>query len=186
MNKKILTTAVFALGLTVAVPAHATIYTYRQSNDNVLTINTATGTGTLVGTSVNLSFTSAAFRTFTGGAAPSGTFTIDSIQGTRTVNGVTSNAVDVNTDRLTFQTNGSTSIWFQTVDPNGRRIGNDVTSRTVQFVPPPPTGSTGGSTGGGSTGGGPTDVPAPGMLALFGLGAAAVAIGRRRRKKIAA
>lgn len=183
MNKKILATAFFAIGMAAAIPANATIYTYRQADNNVLTINTATGTGTLVGAGINLSFTSAAFRTFTGGAAPSGTFAIDTIQGTRVVNGVTTTAVDVDRERLTFQTNGSTSLWFQTVDPRGNRASNDITSRTVQFVPPPPTGSTGGGVGGGSTGGGPTDVPAPGMLALFGLGAAAVAIGRRRRKK---
>ena len=144
MKKSIIAAALLAVAMTVAAPANATIYTYRQANNNVLTINTATGAGTLVGTGINLSFTSTAFTSFAGGAAPTGTFNLQTITGTRTVSGRVQNVRDVNRETLTFGANGSTSLWFQTTDRFGRAVSNDVVSNTTVYTPPL-TGSTGGT-----------------------------------------
>jgi len=48
-------TACAAMALTH--PAAATIFTYNQTNGDILSINTATNSGTLTGTNINASFT---------------------------------------------------------------------------------------------------------------------------------
>lgn len=173
-----------------AAPAYAAIFTYNQTNGDVLTINTDTQTGTLVGANINTTFTSDGFATFTGGANPSGTFHLSSVTGTRTINGQTTTPFIGHVEELIISSTGRTNLWTRWRTASGQAIGGDYITTIGTYTPPPPTTSTGGtttsSTGGtttSSTGG--TNVPAPGMLALFALGAGGLAWRRRRASKAA-
>ena len=184
MKKTILTLAAFSAAAIAAAPASATIYTYTQTNGAVLTINTATNTGTLIGRDINARFTSADFANFTGGENPTGMFALDNLDGYRIINGRRYSDNVSHPQKLIIDANGRTNLWSYW--GRGNQYGDYIT-RIGSYTPPaPPTTSSSGGTGtGGSSGGTPTDVPAPGMLALFGLGAGAIAL-RRRRKKAAA
>lgn len=181
MKKTILTAAAIAATAMAAAPASATVYTYNQTNGDVLTINTQTNTGTLVGRRINTTFTSSDFSSFTGGAVPTGTFNLDSLDGYRIINGTRQPDNARHAQRLIFGDDGRTNLWSNW-GPTGQY--GDYITRIGGYTPPPPpppssSGGT-GSSGGGSTGGG-TDVPAPGMVLLFGAGAAALAYRRRRK-----
>ena len=178
--KKIAMALIAASTLALAAPASASIYTYTQSNGAVLTINTQTGTGTLIGNDINSTFTSSDFTSFTGGPNPTGSFNLDSLDGYRVIGGRRHYDNPAHQQKLIISASGRTNLWSYW--GNSPRYG-DYISHISGYTPPTPTGSSGssgGSTGGGSTGG--TDVPAPGMLVLFGLGAGAVALRRRRKK----
>ncbi|MEE9432955.1 MAG: PEP-CTERM sorting domain-containing protein [Sphingorhabdus sp.] len=182
--KKLIATALFgATMLTAATSASATTYIYKQNNGAVLTLDTANNRGTLIGRDINVSFTSSDLANFTGGAKPSGSFTLDNLDGYRKIRGRRYYDNPSHTQKLIISDNGRTNLWSHW--GTTPRYGDYITY--VRKYYPPTTGSsggstsTGGSTGGGSTGG--TDVPAPGMLALFGLGAGALAFRRRRNKK---
>jgi len=167
----------------LAAPANATTFTYHQSNGSVLTIDTATQTGTLIGRDINTRFTSSDFANFTGGANPRGTFNLDSLDGFRIINGRRIRDNTSHPQRLTFGNNGRTNLWSYWGRNN--RYGDYIT-RIRRYTPPTSSSSsTGGSSSGGSTGGssGGTNVPAPGMVLLFGAGAAALAFRRRKIKQ---
>ncbi len=182
MKKSSIAAGCVAAALTFSAPASASVFTYNQNNGAVLTINTATRTGTLIGADINTTFTSPDFANFTGGRNPTGSFNLATLDGYRLINGQRFPDNTSHPQRLIFGSNGSTNLW--SFWGTGSQFGDYIT-RIIGYTPPPPVGSTGGSTGGGSTGGGSTDIPAPGMLALFGIGAAAVAFRRRRKKAIA-
>ena len=179
--KKIAMALIAASTLALVAPASATIYTYTQTNGAVLTINNETNTGTLIGNDINSTFTSSDFANFTGGPNPTGSFNLDSLDGYRVIRGQRYGDNPSHQQKLIISASGRTNLWSYW--GNGARRYGDYITRIGGYTPPTPTGSSGssgGSTGGGSTGG--TDVPAPGMLVLFGLGAGAVALRRRRKK----
>ncbi len=187
-----------AIALGASSSAYATVHTYSLDNGTILTVNSATGQGSAVGSDINATFTGD-FSGFTGGESPSRiSIPIDNLQGTRVVNGITIPATDESIAdhpySLNFNLSGDVNLWARW--GGGNQYGDYVASPTgYTFTPTSSSTSTGGlsSTGGvsstssggagGSTGGG-TDVPAPGALLLFGLGAAGLAFGNRRRKQI--
>ena len=149
MNKKFLTLAAATAAIAVAAPASAAIHTYRQTNGDLLTINTDTRTGTLVGANINTTFTSAAFATFTGGTNPTGTFALSSLDGYRLINGTRFPDNTSHPQRLIFGTNGSTNLWSYW--GTGSQFGDYVT-RIGTYTPPSSSSSTSStSTGGAST-----------------------------------
>jgi len=56
-QKPALFVAAAAAAVTLSNPAAATIFTYSQTNGDILSINTVTNSGTLTGTNINASFT---------------------------------------------------------------------------------------------------------------------------------
>lgn len=157
-----------AAGLMTATPASAAIYEYTMTNGDVLTIDNETLTGTFVGATIDATFTSASFATFSGGAAPRFSYILDSLDGTRLINGqtVTDNPKNIDTThpqvlKALATSNGGTkfNLWAWWGDPI---IGGDYVRHVASYA----------------------QVPAPGMLALFGL--ALGALGWRRRRKAAA
>ncbi len=187
-----------AIALGASSSAYATVHTYSLDNGTILTVNSATGQGSAVGSDINATFTGD-FSGFTGGESPSRiSIPIDNLQGTRVVHGRTIPATDESIAdhpySLNFNRDGDVNLWARW--GGGNQYGDYVASPTgYTFTPTSSSTSSGGlsSTGGvsstssggagGSTGGG-TDVPAPGALLLFGLGAAGLAFGNRRRKQI--
>lgn len=196
MKKIISKSILVAIALGASSTAYATVHTYSLDNGTILTVNSATGQGSAVGRDINATFTGD-FSGFAGGSNPVGiSIPIDNLQGTRVINGRTIPATPENAAdhpyRLNF--NGRVNLWARW--GGGNRYGDYVASPTgYTFTPASSSTSSGGlsstggvsstSTGGtgGSTGGG-TDVPAPGALLLFGLGAAGLAFGNRRRKQL--
>lgn len=186
--KKILTAAAIAAAATLAAatPASATVYKYKQTNGDILQLNTATNSGTLIGRKINVSFKSNDIGSFTGGANPRAIFVLDDLNGYRIVNGRKYYDNPSHTQKLKITDGGRTNLWSYWGYP--ARYGDYITT-IAQYFPPANsssgstggTTSSGGSTGGGSTGG--TDVPAPGMILLFGAGAAALAFRRRKAAK---
>jgi len=188
--KKIFTAAAIAAAATLAAatPASATVYKYKQTNGDILQLNTATNSGTLIGNKINVNFKSNDIGSFTGGANPTAMFVLSDLQGYRVVNGRKYYDNPSHTQKLKIKDSGRTNLWSYWGYP--ARYGDYITT-IGQYFPPATSssstssGSTGGttSTGGGSTGG--TDVPAPGMILLFGAGAAALAYRRRKAAKAA-
>ncbi len=161
-------TAAIALAagtLSVAAPASAAIFEYQLDGggDHVLTINTETQTGTLTGNNVNATFTSPDFADFEGGEVPSLMATLTSITGTRIVRG---NLVEITSnprhpEMLKTELGGTRwNLWANWGDPI-------VAGDFRRFI------------------GSYTNVPAPGMVGLFGLALIALGFGRRRRTKFA-
>lgn len=196
MKKIISKSIIAAIAFGASTTAYANVHSYNLSNGTVLTINSATGQGSAVGRNINASFTGD-FSSFTGGENPSRiSIPIDNLQGTRVVNGRTIPATPENIAdhpySLNFSDSGVVNLWARW--GGGNQYGDYISSTsTYSFAPASSSTSSGGltstggvsssSTGGtgGGTGGG-TDVPAPGALLLFGLGAAGLAFGNRRRK----
>lgn len=184
----------------MASTAHAQTFIYDvqgtngqsfSSSSTVLTIDTATGQGTIRGSNINATFTGD-FSGFTGGAIPSNFMAdLNSLSGTRTINGQTLNVTDQTISphpyKLVLDGQGGINLWAYW---GGGTTYGDYFATTTGYTHPAPTStSTGGlsSTGGtatptGGTGGG-TDVPAPGALLILGMGAAALAFGSRRKNK---
>ncbi len=156
--------ALAASTMAVATPASAEIFEYTLSNGHVLTINTDTQTGSYRGDQVNAAFESPDFANFEGGERPSFMATLTSITGTRILNGET---VNVSSDprhpeMLKTKNDGTRwNLWANWGDPI---VAGDFVSKTVSYA----------------------EVPAPGMLGLFGLALIALGFGRRRRSKVTA
>ncbi len=156
--------------LAAASSAHAGVYQYSETgvgNTNgaktaELTVDTTAGTGSLIGSGLNISFTGD-FSGFTGGAAPSSMYSI-TIASTSSItdNGHVYTLVDpatVHPDMLKFQ--GSTiNLWATWQSPGYSNLGDTV-----------------GTISSSSTGG--TAVPEPGMVGLMGLGVLGLAFRRR-------
>ncbi len=150
-----------------AAPASATIFEYGFGNGDKLAINTDTQTATWVGTNINATMTSPDFANFTGGPKPNLMATLTSLDGTRIINGqtYTDNETQSETShpqKLIGYGTGRFNLWAWW-GPN--KEGSDYwrTAKTYSA----------------------TEVPAPGMLGLFGLGLAALGFRARRRRKMA-
>lgn len=160
MKKAIIAAAAIAT-IATANPAFADIFSYSQTNGDVLTIDTQNNRGSIVGASINATF-DGDFSNFTGGANPTGTFYIDNLQGTRNVNGVSAQPSAQRQQSIMFNPNGDINLWSTWGDPV---IGGDYITHIGDYSFTPS-----------------TSVPAPGMLGLFGLGLAGLGFARSRRK----
>jgi hypothetical protein len=155
-----------AASMAAAAPASATIFEYTFNDGDVLTIDSDTGTGSWVGDDINATFTSDDFANFEGGANPSFMTTLTSIDGTRIINGQTVGLQSnpSHPEKLKTKHNGSKwNLWALWGDPV---VGGDYVRKITGYSE--------------------TEVPAPGMLGLFGLALAALGLGWRRRKANAA
>ncbi len=198
---KLISFKVAALSVALATTgiAHANTFSYdtQFGGANVrLTIDTVAGTASYVGGGTNVTFSGANFSSFTS-IDTNDLFRFTSVSGVVNDNGrVFTPVIDNRTGRarLRFRNNGASEIWSGALNEDGRRVNFDIDSGPLTLAPVPSSststgglgstggvGSTGGNPTGGSTGGG-TDVPAPGAIALLGLGMAGLAFGRRRRK----
>ncbi len=163
-----LATLIAAGTMTIAAPASATIFEYGFNNGDVLTINTETQSATWVGATIDTSMTSPDFANFTGGANPNFMATLTSLDGTRIINGVTytDNPLYIDTthpQKLIGTGNSVFNLWAWWGDPiKGGDYKRGISSYSA------------------------TEVPAPGMLGLFGLGLAALGFRTARRRKATA
>jgi hypothetical protein len=156
--------AIASGSMLLAAPASATIFEYTFNNGDVLSIDTETQVGTWTGDNINATFTSKDFATFTGGESPSFMTTLASIDGTRTING---NTVGLQSDprhpeMLKTASNNRWNLWATWGDPV---VGGDYVRKIASYSV--------------------ADVPAPGMLALFGMALAALGLRSRKRKQAA-
>lgn len=208
MKKKIITSLI-AMG--IASSANAAIFTYevegnhdhsRGSGPTTLIINTDTGQGSIKGGNIDATFTGD-FGAFTGGETPaSSMFQISNLQGTRIVDGktlqVTNPDLSSHPYKLILDGTGGINLWATWGENNSYGGYGDYIATTIGYTPPvqiyPSTssgglsstgGTTHGSPGGTSPNGGGTDVPAPGALLLFGLGALGLVYSKRRRNNSA-
>lgn len=149
-----------------ASPASAAVYTYTMTNNDVLTIDSATNAATFKGATINASMTSAAFSTFAGGLNPTFTAILSSLDGTRLINGswVTDNPLNSTTThpQKLIMSGSGVNLWAWWGNPI---IGGDylTTIKSYSFKPG-------------------TDVPEPGMAGMLAIGLAGLALARRRRK----
>lgn len=155
--------------IAVAAPASATVFEYTMTNGDIVTIDTANGTGTWKGTSIDKTFTGD-FSTFQGGATPSFMGELTSLTGTRIINGQTVTATTVNGNRthplmLKTKSGNRFNLWAWWGNPV---VSGDYVKTIGDFRIVPP-----------------VDVPAPGVLGLFALALCALGFGRRRRTKVA-
>ena len=162
--------AVAASSMIVAAPASATIFEYTMNDGDVLTIDTANGTGSWKGDDIDTVFTGD-FSNFQGGASPSFMFTLSTLTGQREINVQLVDATNRNGNRtppFMLKTKGGNKVnlWSWWGDPV---VGGDYIRKITHFTVKPP-----------------VDVPAPGVLGLFGLALIALGFGRRRRNKIVA
>ncbi len=150
--------------VTSAAPASATIFEYQMNNGDILTIDTETQSGSWTGTNIDTTFTSPDFAHFLGGQNPSFTAVLTSLDGTRLIGGqsYTGNPKNIDTThpQKLIASGNKFNLWAWWGDPIK---GGDYIK------------SIGGYTA--------TEVPAPGMLALFGLALFALGFGRRRKVK---
>ncbi|WP_438726570.1 PEP-CTERM sorting domain-containing protein [Parasphingorhabdus sp. DH2-15] len=164
MKKIAITLAAAASTVAIATPASADLFTYTQTNGDILTVDTHNNRGSLVGRNINATFTGD-FSGFTGGAAPTGRFALDSVSGTRQFGSISA-APNANRQQfLIFGQRGDptrTNLWTSWGNPV---IGGDYISFIGGFSQSPS-----------------TPVPAPGMLGLFGLGLAGLGFAHGRRK----
>jgi len=169
--------------------AYADVYTYTENGGEGLTIanvgiapnqgpfsatlqvDTATGTGSLVGNDVNIDFTGN-FAGFTGGASPTSMYNISILPGSS----------------ISYQGNN------YTLDPNGHQdmlkfMGSSINLWAEWQSATCPAcailGDTVGNISSSSSSGG-TAVPEPGMVGLMGLGVMALAFRRRIAAAVAA
>ena len=169
------TTAIVAAAL--ASPASAAIYNYNMSNGAVMTINTATASGSMIGSGIDATFSGAGLASFAGGFNLPSFMTNISIDpsSTRVVGGVT---YSPNTNHQQMLETGAAaggsnvvnlwSYWGLPACPSCSNLLGDYLVTAV------------------SSSSGGTAVPEPGMIGLFGLGAAGLLVSRRRATKVRA
>ncbi len=156
-----------ALAATMAMPASATVYQYSMTNGDLLSIDSTAGTGTWTGAGINTSFTSTAFTSFTGGQNPSGYMVdLNSISGYVTINGKNESFSLTPSHPPMLKLDGTTAVLWATwgTPPVGGDYVKSITGYT-----------TSSSSGG-------TNVPAPAMPLMLGLGALGLAYRGRRAK----
>lgn len=159
--------ALFATAAVTALllsnPAAAALFTYTQTNGDILTIDNVAGSGSLKGAAIDTTFTSDGFKNFQGGANPGSLmYTLSSLDGTRTIGGVQYTDNTSHTQKLIFSNSGRVNLWSYWGNPVR---GGDYVTNIGGYTPPPV-----------------VPVPAPGIIGLFGLGLAGIAFGRRRKK----
>ena len=158
-----------ASSLVVAAPASATIFEYTMNDGDILTINTAEGTGSWIGDDIDTQFTGD-FSGFQGGANPSFKFTLTTLTGTREINGQTYTPTNYKGNNyhpymLKTQDHNKVNLWSWWGDPV---VAGDYVRKIAGYHVVPP-----------------VDVPAPGVLGLFALALMALGFGRRRRARAA-
>ncbi|WP_185960188.1 PEP-CTERM sorting domain-containing protein [Erythrobacter insulae] len=164
---KLYKTAAIALAagtMAAAAPASAAIFEYEMNDGDILTIDTEAQTGSWVGDDINVSFNSAEFASFEGGASPSFSFTLTDMTGFRTINGVdydptTQNGTSFHPWMMKTTSTGAINLWSWWGDPV---IAGDYVRGIADYRV--------------------VDVPAPGIVGLLALALAALGFGRRRRK----
>lgn len=154
----------------MAAPASATIFEYTMTDGDTVIIDTENGTGSWKGSDIDTEF-AGDFSGFSGGTKPSFMITLTSLTGTRIIGNKTFTPTNVNGNRthpfmLKGKGDGRLNLWSWWGDPV---VAGDYVRKIAGFKVVPP-----------------TDVPAPGMLGLFGLALIALGFGRRRRIKTAA
>lgn len=160
--------ALAAGSMAATAPASATIFEYEMTNGDVLTIDSDQASGTWKGKNIDVAFSDPSLANFKGGAKPSFSFTLANMTGFRNIRGTAYEPTTVNGNRThpwMLKTAGGNRInlWSWWGDPV---IAGDYVRKIGGFKA--------------------TEVPAPGMLALFGLALVALGLGRRRRKVAAA
>ncbi len=165
--------AAICLGVVASTPASAAIYNYTMTNNDKLSINTATNSATFTGATINAAMVSSAFATFAGGAAPTFTAVLSDLTGTRLINGswVTDNPLYSTTthpQKLIMSGTG-VNLWAWWGNPI---TGGDYLTTIKSYTVDP------GNPG--------TSVPEPGMAGLLALGLGGLAFARRRKAQAAA
>jgi hypothetical protein len=167
MMNKFKMTLLAALAAASTAPASAAVYNYTMSNGDVLSINSTSGSGTWTGASINTSFASPAFTSFTGGQNLSHYMAdLNSISGYITINGKNEafSLTPAHPPMLILDGTKAT-LWATWGTPP---VGGDYINTVSGYTT--------------STSSGGTDVPAPAMPLLLGLGAAGLAYRARRVK----
>lgn len=180
LSRTLWASAAAVCALVGASNAYADVYTYTEtgvgntggSHTADLTVNTATGAGSLIGSGLDINFTGN-FTGFTGGAAPSSMYTISILPGSSiSLGGTTYSLIAPPTshpDMLEFQ-GKSINLWAEW-SKTGTATG------TILY-------DTIGGISSSSTSGG-TSVPEPGMVGLMGLGVLGLAFRRRIANAVA-